>query len=273
MWKDNISNLFCPITAAPFGHDFSNAIPYQFTDTLFFIFSSIFGEISAYNIILFLSYPLSAITMYFLVHYFTKNKLVSMISGLIYSLCPYHYLRIQGHILLSQIELIPLYFLFLFKFDEKKTFKSAITWGFVFSLIFLMIYYYGFFTIILTVLFFILKILYSIVKEKKLGLSFADFFKIFLAVLVFILIVLPHFLPFLTIIKKEPTDFAKELIQLETYSARIWEYFIPSVGNPFFKNIFSDFVFSHLHGSNLIESTLYLGYVPIIFALIGIYYL
>ncbi|GAH35832.1 unnamed protein product, partial [marine sediment metagenome] len=81
VWKDNISNLFCPITAAPFGHDFSDAIPYQFTDTLFFIFSSIFGEISAYNIILFLSYPLSAITMYFLVHYFTKNKLVSMISG------------------------------------------------------------------------------------------------------------------------------------------------------------------------------------------------
>lgn len=272
-WKDNISSQFCPIISAPLGHDFSNAIPYQFTDTLFFIFSSIFGEISAYNIILFLSYPLSAITMYFLVHYFTKNKLVSMISGLIYSLCPYHYLRIQGHILLSQIEWIPLYFLFLFKFDEKKTFKSAITWGFVFSLIFLMVYYYGFFTIILTVLFFILKILYSIVKEKKLGLAFADFFKIFLAVLVFTLIVLPHFLPLFTAIKKEPTDFTRELVQLETYSARIWEYFIPSVGNPFFKDIVSNFVFSHLHGSNLMESTLYLGYVPIIFALIGIYYL
>ncbi|GAH35836.1 unnamed protein product, partial [marine sediment metagenome] len=136
-----------------------------------------------------------------------------------------------------------------------------------------MVYYYGFFTIILTVLFFILKILYSIVKEKKLGLSFADFFKFFLAVFVFILIVFPHFLSFLTIIKKEPTDFAKELIQLETYSARIWEYFIPSVGNPFFKNIVSNFVFSHLHGSNLVESTLYLGFVPIIFGLIGIYFI
>ncbi|GAH12063.1 unnamed protein product, partial [marine sediment metagenome] len=124
--------------------DYSNAIPYQFTDSLVFIFSNIFGEISAYNIILFLSFPLSAITMYFLVHHFTKNKIVSMISGLIYSLCPYHYFRIQGHILLSQIELIPLYFLFLFKFNEKKTIKSAIVWGFTFSLLFLMSYYYGF---------------------------------------------------------------------------------------------------------------------------------
>lgn len=272
-WKDNILNLFCPIIAAPFGHDYSNAIPYQFTDSLVFIFSNIFGEISAYNIILFLSFPLSAITMYFLVHHFTKNKIVSMISGLIYSLCPYHYFRIQGHILLSQIELIPLYFLFLFKFNEKKTIKSAIVWGFTFSLLFLMSYYYGFFTILLTVLFFISKILYSIIKEKKVGLSFWYFLKIFLAGVVFTLIVLPHFLPLFTAIKKEPTDFTRDLIQLETYSARIWEYFIPSAGNPFFKNIVSNFVFSHLHGSSLLESTLYLGYVPIIFALIGIYYL
>ncbi len=272
-WKDNISNLFCPIIATPFGHDYSNTIPYHFTDTLVFIFSNIFGEISSYNIILFLGFPFSAITMYFLIHYFTKNKIISMISGLIYSLCPYHYLRIQGHILLSLIGWIPLYFLFLFKFDEKKTFKSAITWGFVFSFLFLMSYYYGFFTILLTILFFMLKILYSIVKEKKVGISFSYSLKVFLAGFVFVLIVLPHLLPLFTAIKKEPTDFTRELIQLETYSARIWEYFIPSVGNPFFNKIVSNFVFSHLHGSNLMESTLYLGYVSIIFGIIGIYFL
>ena len=272
-WKDNISNLFCPIVAAPFGHDYSSTIQYQFTDTLVFIFSSMFGEISAYNIILFLSFPLSAITMYFFINYFTKNKIVSMISGLIYSLCPYHYLRIQGHLLLSLIEWIPLYFLFLFRFDEKRTIRSAIIWGFTFSLLFLMAYYYGFFTLLLTVLFFILRILYSIIKEKKLGLSFWDFLKIVLAGFIFILIVLPHFQPLFKAYKKEPADFTKELIQLETYSARIWEYFIPSVGNPFFKKIISNFVFSHLHGSNLQESTLYLGYVSIIFAIIGIYFL
>src|SRR6185437_147368 len=51
--------------------------------------------------------------------------------------------------------------------------------------------------------------------------------------------------------------------QLFIYSARPWDYVLPSVDHPLFGRYVESFVRTHLHGSNVFEQTLYLGIVPL----------
>jgi hypothetical protein len=53
---------------------------------------------------------------------------------------------------------------------------------------------------------------------------------------------------------------------LSTYGARIWEFFLPSYRNPVFGPDVSHFLGTHLHGSNFSESSLYVGWIPLLLA-------
>ena len=56
---------------------------------------------------------------------------------------------------------------------------------------------------------------------------------------------------------------------LNVYSARLHEYVIPDVFSPVFGELTTDYLMEHLHGSNLTESTLYVGISVILLALLG----
>ena len=54
------------------------------------------------------------------------------------------------------------------------------------------------------------------------------------------------------------------------YSARIWEFLLPSGRHPLAPEAYSTWRIEHMHRSNLAETAIYVGIVPIVLAVIGI---
>jgi len=78
------------------------------------------NPILAENILIFLSFPLSAISMFFLSYYFSRNLAASLATGIFYA---FSYPRLSqiGHLPMISSQWLPLYLLYLFKFlDESK---------------------------------------------------------------------------------------------------------------------------------------------------------
>jgi hypothetical protein len=67
-----------------------------------------------------LSFVLSGLGVYYLVLYLSHNRWGAMVAGLVFSLSPYHFLRLElGHLNLSSMQWIPFYILFLLKFVDQ----------------------------------------------------------------------------------------------------------------------------------------------------------
>ncbi len=80
---------------------------------------------------------------YLLAFYLTGCRWASFVAGLIFALSPYHFLRIQiGHLNLSTLQWIPFYILFLLKFVEHGSRRSAALAVFFLTLMALNSWYY-----------------------------------------------------------------------------------------------------------------------------------
>ena len=100
------------------------------------------GDIT-YNMIILLSFVLGGWGTYLLALYLTHNRAAGFIAGLVFTLSPYHFLRIDlGHLNLSTLQWIPFYTLFLLKFVRDGSKRSAIVAVFFLALTALNSWYY-----------------------------------------------------------------------------------------------------------------------------------
>ena len=85
-----------------------------------------FGGDIAYNLIILLSFILGGWGAYLLALYLTGQRGPSFVAGLVFVLSPYHFLRIDlGHLNLSTLQWLPFYALFLLKFVQEGSRRSA----------------------------------------------------------------------------------------------------------------------------------------------------
>lgn len=154
----HISPLFCSLLAAPWGIDYSQIEVYKVS--IFFItrLSLLTNEVFTYNLMTLAGFLLAPITMYFLVYYFTRNKLASMISGIIYGFCPYHFTQAAQHLGLASIQWMPLYLLALFLLAERREYKYALLTALSFFLVVFTDYQLTYFMLVLTVTFVLWRI-------------------------------------------------------------------------------------------------------------------
>jgi hypothetical protein len=83
------------------------------------------GDVS-YNFIVLLSFILGGWGTYLLALYLTGRRTAGFIAGLIFSLSPYHFQRLDlGHLNLATIQWLPFYILFLLKFVRQGSLRSA----------------------------------------------------------------------------------------------------------------------------------------------------
>jgi hypothetical protein len=86
----------------------------------------LFGGDATYNVMALLSFVLGGWGTYLLALHLTQHRAASFVAGLIFVLSPYHFLRIElGHLNLSTLQWIPFYLLFLLKFIERGSKRSA----------------------------------------------------------------------------------------------------------------------------------------------------
>lgn len=92
--------------------------PLDVTDGLLALpFYGIFGGDISYNFIVLLSFVLSGLGVYYLALDLGQQRGAAFVAGLVFTLSPYHFLRLElGHLNLASMQWISFYLLFLFKF-------------------------------------------------------------------------------------------------------------------------------------------------------------
>ena len=271
-WGEGMPYYFNALVASPFGVDFSGGIQslplVKFFGKWLAILTS---EVLAYNLIILLSFPLTGITMYYLVHHLTKNKVVSLVSGIIFAFCPYHLTHSWAHLSLSNIQWMPLYVLTLFKLDENRSYVNALLCALAFCLNALSDPHYGYFMGVCTVAFLLFKLLYGMrfkLRDLKVGMA---------AVGIALTIILPfHYRALKTAFLEPKTEaitsmgYVRPFKDLFYKSAKPLNYFLPAVEHPLLGKYTRRFLGSIFYGRTTGEHTLYLGCVPVFLSLVAI---
>lgn len=206
----------------------------------------LFGLIPAYNILFLFSFILSGYSAYKLSEYFTKEKSVSFVSGVIYAFSPFHFAHaLGGHLNILSSGWIPLYILYLFKTFDKPNYKNAIIGGFFLSLLTLSSLYYLLLTAVFTVFF----IFYKFFVEKQSLQKFFYFIPLFPT---FFILTSHYIIP--VGIEAVFTNYSKTGgIETLAFSADLAAFFLPTSLHPILpRNI----IFS----GNAFENNVFIGY-------------
>ena len=227
------------------------------------------NEVFAYNFLLFVSFPLSALAMYLLTFELTKHKYASFVSGSIYSFSLYHLWHGFSHLSLSQIQWLPLFVWSLVKLSQQKNIKWSVLAALIYLLTFLTDYYYGYFMLLFTASF-----VFGQVVLKKID------FKLFKRYLLVVLLILLTTTPIIFGLRQNPVasrSSTRPFDDLLALSARPWDYLLPSIYHPVYgkfvepiyqaiKNLGNDFEYA---SAFLPERVIYLGWTAVGLAILG----
>lgn len=273
-WLGSAARNFNNLIGYPFGVDLSCINREPALEAPLLLLSLWKNEIFAFNIIILSSFFLSAVTMYFLAFYITRNRIASFLSAIIYAFCPYHCLQAFSHISLAVIQWLPLYVLCLFKFGEKVSYTRTILCAGVFLLVALSNYYYAYVMFIFTLIFFLFNLYKKFRYSVYEGFSFIG--KFLLMGLIILVVLMPLNYKAIVAVWRGPADshgeleiprYAPPLQDLFRYSANITDYIRPSEYHPVFGKVNFWFIKPYKDASRYwSEKTVFLGYVPMIFS-------
>ena len=261
------------LQGAPFGADYSHypVQPLRWFYDRFFIF---LNEITAYNLIIFVGFFTSAISIYIIAYILTQRRGASIIAGLIFSFCPFHIMQSTMNLWLATTQWIPIYFLSLFLlFTEtfhnwKKRLYPPMLSAVFFILVLFENYYYGYMAFLLTVFTFLLYILWFCFKHSKRNFKIKPWF--IFGLLCFLLALIP-IISILTNLQAARNglitsdDYIRSADDLDPGGARWFYYFIPPSSHPIWGEIFKNW------NNNNSESVLFVGLIPLLLAGYAVY--
>ena len=107
--------FFTPLMFYPNGVSLASH-SFSFTHTVISaVFQLFTNPVAAYNLGIWLIFPVSALSMYALAKYVVHSDAAAWLAGLIYAFAPYHMTQALGHPHLSYVQFIPLGVLFTLK--------------------------------------------------------------------------------------------------------------------------------------------------------------
>lgn len=273
--------------AAPYGNDVSS-IPNGFLWTVIVRWlPSLTNEIFTYNFVLIISFILSCLFVYLVTFSITKNVMSSFFSGLIFGFCPYHFQRSWEHFTLAQIQWVALYLFALIRIHKTFNWKNVILFILSSTLVLHMEFNYTYIVFMLTVLFIVFVFLDNILqyfscspRQANRLFSSVVFNLKFVGKFVFasLLCLIVNFSLVLGIFRAAfiiPKSVAvaemgqRPFHYLFSQSASVFNYLVPSSSNPVLGGVARFLEGSIFYGRGPIEQTLYLGWVPILFAWIA----
>ncbi len=136
------SPSFSPLVESPYGVAITHSTVLNHLIAL--PFTSLWGPVASYNIMILLSFVLSAVGMYLLVHEITGSAAPSAFSALAYAFSPYHTaFSASGGMDGAQIQYMPLTLLFLIRHEKTGSFRDLVLFLFFTALTLLSFGYYA----------------------------------------------------------------------------------------------------------------------------------
>ncbi len=179
----------------------------------------IFNNITlAYNIVVLLSFIISAIGMYLLVLYLTRNKWAALVAAIFYSLAPFKLIHSMAHLHVNGMWL-PFVFLYLHKFFNLQSWKNTLLLTFFIVLVFLhSMHYFIFLPIIILIYVTVFMAL------KKFKFNKDNIKKIVTAFLALLIFAIPLIIPYFQI--RQEFKQVRPIWLIEGLSPDIFSYFI-----------------------------------------------
>lgn len=235
--------------------------------------SIVFG----YNIMFFLGFMLSGLTMFILADYLTKNSYASLIAGFVFSFSAFHIAQSYSHIHYMNIEWIPLFIYFMLKMidSEQVNYYDILGMSITFALTTLMGNIEQTLMLTLAALFILIVYLfYAQTRKKVISKRFAV--SIILFVVLALIIGLWNFWPLLKAVAS-PGGLGIANYQNNVQSEELWSFsplafFVPSYYNGLFYGLVgnSSKLFA-IYAADPVERVGYIGYVVLILSLFAIY--
>lgn len=217
-------------------------------------------ELFAYNALLWLSFPLAGLTMYLLCWSVTRHRAASLLAGLAYAYCPYHFAH-TTQLSLASIQWLPLVPWSLWRWGQQPTRRRWLlcaglsAWASAWNP------HYGLFTLLLIGL-----LGFGVARRNPsrrpgwAGLLAA-------IALVNLAVLWSGLRPG----GVHAATLVWDVKDLFVYSAKPWDYLVPSIYHPWWGEWFAAFTRAHWYGSNVVEQTLFLGYSVLALAAIGLW--
>jgi len=177
------------------------------------------NPIFAYNVVFFLSFALSGVTMFLLVHYWTQSFWASLISGFLFAFGPIRIAQI-AQLQLLNLYWAPLALLFLEKFLRSKRWRDLAGFTIFYWLQVLSSVYLGWFTTIAVALYLLYFILF--IDRGLLSRSMIPQYATFITLS--LLILLPIHLPYYEV--KQQWGFSRSLQECVIYSPDLLRHYL-----------------------------------------------
>ena len=270
------SLYYLPLSEAPFGSSVPKdpgTIVYLWPSYLLALFMN---EVTVYNVLLLVTFPLSALFSYIFFLKISGNKMAAFIFSLVFAFAPYHFWKAYNHLDLSMIQYIPLFLWTAVRLEKNKSLVNALLTGAALSILTLLNFYYGFFALLTLAIFFVSGLVTDLVRFRPFQRRVL-FYTI--SLLVAAVVTFPFISPVLrssisgSATVATPEVFRRPLDNLLLLSARPWSYFLPSIDNPFLgslslkaytfiKSFSQDFKTQMPYPH---ETTVFLGFFSIVF--------
>jgi len=220
-------------------------------------------ETIAYNIFLLVFFFFAAVSMYYFARWLTKSRAGATVAGFIFAFSPYMLMQGKEHPGLITVAWMPLFFYLLIRAVRERSIVMGALCGLSFAVLALFNFHLGLITGFMALAFLLTAWLVTS-PWRRLPEGFARK-AVPLAVLAVVIVAVA-----LLVIVRKPADMTGSYL----YSARPWAYFLPHAEGALFGWMTSGFITSHLHGGFLSESSLFLGFVPMIlvaYALVSLF--
>jgi len=233
------------------------ALPlFLFTDNIILIF----------NILTFLTFVLAGFGAYLLVDYLIKDKFAAFVSGVIFTFCPFHLVKVS-FINYMSIQWLPFYILFLIKALEEKTKYLNLFLASLFLLFNTLICeIYGLFAGLFTIAY----LVYYLMAKKDYTLRKNAIIKSLAIFLIFILFFSPILYAMVKDLVNNSNDILKSTLEnAKSESADFLSYFIPGPLHPLWGN-FSFNLTKHFTGL-FQETVMFPGYTVLLLTLFSFF--
>jgi hypothetical protein len=254
-----------PLIAAPSGVPHTATASEPLFEGMLVMLAKASDEIVAINVMAMLAFALSALSAYALLRHLRVARLPAWVGGFAFGFSPAAVMQVTGgHLAYALNVFVPLFLLALWRNSERRSLASAALVAASFTAIALTALYTAYFAAWMALF---------IAGRDAVTCAPAERRRLVANYLLCALLTVAFVLPFEWSALRTQAAVAAgtaagprrvmDLHQLDVFSARPWDYLLPSIDHPWLGPWVEPFARLHLHGSNLFEQTLYLGLVPL----------
>jgi hypothetical protein len=250
---------------SPFGFDLIRQQDLSPATVLLFMpLTRAVGEVVAYNLIVLMSFPLTAYGTYLLCRELWGSRLAAVVAGTAVGFCVYRVSHAMGHLSLVTTQWIPFFLFYLERSIRRPTIGNGLLAGIFYSLSALVTWYYAVGCAIVAILYVPVRLTSRDRSHKR------DLIRAAAAgALVAIVLITPFAVPYASGVTSGAMK-ERPIAEQETYAASAADFFIPPASHPFWGRWVRQHWRSGDNSQWLSEWQVYLGTVVFGLAIVGV---